>query len=387
MVPDTASQSAPRSASLDAKPLTIKRVDAIPIAIPLVKPVNMAGVRIDVSYDLLVRVEAANGLVGWGEASVAPTMTGDTLPGMVAAVNEHLAPLVSGKDALKRAELAHLCAHALVHNGGAKCAVDAAIADLAGRHLNVSLSDMYGGALRDSLTAMYLLGNPKIEDDIAETHKKIAEGYKCFKLKVGIKNAFDEADAAVRIRQAVGRDVTLCADANMGMDFRNARIFVERSREADLLFLEQPLREDDYDGMAELARISPIPLNGDESLANVAIIIQMARAGSIKGANLKTIKLGGVSATVHAMSVCGALGLNINLACKVAETSVGAATIAHMGCVAPNVNWGVSITNHYLVDDIVKSPLRIVNGEITRPTGAGNGVEVDEAQVARYRFK
>jgi len=346
MVPDTASQSASRNLGTDAKPLTIKRVDAIPIAIPLVKPVNMAGVRIEVSYDLLVRVEAANGLVGWGEASVAPTMTGDTLPGMVAAVNGTLAPLVTGKDALRRAELAHLATHAMVHNGGAKCALDAAIADLAGRHLNVSLSDLYGGALRDSLTAMYLLGNPKIEDDIAETHKKIKEGYKFFKLKVGIKNAFDEADAALQIRKAVGREVVLCADANMGMDFRNARIFVWRSREADLLFLEQPLREDDYDGMAELARVSPIPLNGDESLANVAIIIQMARAGSIKGANLKTIKLGGVSATVHAMSVCAALGLNINLACKVAETSVGAATITHLGCVAPNVNWGVSITNH-----------------------------------------
>lgn len=387
MVPDTASQSAPRAMDAEAKPLTIKRVEAIPIAIPLVKPVNMAGVRIEVSYDLLVRVEASNGLVGWGEASVAPTMTGDTLPGMVAAVNETLAPLMIGKDALKRAQLARLCAHAMVHNGGAKCAVDAAIADLVGRHFNVSLSDLYGGALRDSLIAMYLLGNPKIEDDIAETHKKIKEGYRFFKLKVGIKNAFDEADAAVQIRKAVGRDVVLCADANMGMDFRNARIFVERSREADLLFLEQPLREDDYDGMAELARISSIPLNGDESLANVAIIMQMARAGSIKGANLKTIKLGGVCATVHAMSVCGALGLNINLACKVAETSVGAATITHMGCVAPNVNWGVSITNHYLVDDVVKNPVRIVNGSIVRPSGAGLGVEVDEAQVARYRVK
>lgn len=386
MVPDTVSQAVVAH-STDTEPLRIKRIDAIAIAIPLKKPVIMAGVRLEISYNLLVRAEAANGLVGWGEASVAPTMTGDLLPGMVAAVNQHLAPLVVGRDALKRAELAHLCAHALLHNGGPKCAVDAAIADLAGRHLNVSLSDLYGGARRDALTAMYLLGNPKIEDDIAETYIKIREGYRFFKLKVGIKNPLDEADAAVQIRKAIGRDVVLCADANMGMDFRNARIFVERAREADLLFLEQPLRDDDYDGMAALARISPIRLNGDEALGNVATIIAMARAGSIQGANLKTIKLGGVSATVHAMSVCAALGLNINLACKVAETSVGAATIIHMGCVAPNVNWGVSITNHYLVDDIVKNPIRIANGMMTKPTGAGLGVDVDEAQVARYRVK
>lgn len=386
MVPDTATRSALLSANAELKPLIIKRIDVIPLAIPLKKPVLMAGVRLEIAYTLLVRAESAHGLVGWGEASVAPTMTGDVLPGMVAAVNEHLAPLLIGKDALKRAELAHICAHALHHNGGPKCAVDAAIADLAGRHLNVSLADMYGGARRDSLTAMYLLGNPKIEDDIAETHSKISEGYKFFKLKVGIKNPFEEADAAVAIRKAVGRDVVLCADANMGMDFRNARIFVERTREADLLFLEQPLRDDDYDGMAALARISPIPLNGDESLGNVATIIAMARAGSIQGANLKTIKLGGVSATVHAMSVCAALGLNINLACKVAETSVGAATIIHLGCVAPNVNWGVSITNHYLADDIVKNPIVIRNGVMARPGGAGHGVDVDEIQVARYRM-
>ncbi len=386
MPPDTALHAAVAQGSA-TKPLIIKRMDAIPIAIPLKQPVIMAGVRLEVSYNLLVRAEAANGLVGWGEASVAPTMTGDVLPGMVAAVNEHLAPLMIGKDALRRAELAQICAHALHHNGGPKCAVDAAIADLAGRHLNVSLSDLYGGALRDSLTAMYLLGNPTIEDDIAQTQQKIREGYQCFKLKVGIKNPYDEADAAVAIRRAIGRDVMLCADANMGMDFRSARIFVERSREADLLFLEQPLRDDDYDGMAELARVSPVPLNGDEALGSVATIIQMARAGSIKGANLKTIKLGGVSATVHAMSVCAALGLNINLACKVAETSVGAATIIHLGCVAPNVNWGVSITNHYLVDDIVKHPVVISNGVMSRPTGAGHGMEVDASQVARYTLK
>ncbi len=367
--------------------LIIKRVDAIALSIPLKKPVIMAGVRLDISYNLLVRVEAKNGLVGWGEASVAPTMTGDLLPGMVSAVNDHLAPLVLGQNALHRAVLAQRICHGLHHNTGAKCALEAGIADLVGRHLKVGLSDLYGGALRDSITAMYLLGNPRVEDDIAETQAKKKEGYRFFKLKVGIKNPLEEAQAAVQIRQAVGPEVLLCADANMGMDFRSARIFLENTRAADLLFLEQPLRDDDFDGMVALARLSQIGLNADESVSNVAAVIAMARAGSIQGANLKTIKMGGVGATVHAMSVCAALGLNINLACKVAETSVGAATIIHLGCVAPNVNWGVSITNHYLVDDIVKTPIVIDNGQMRCPRGMGHGVEVDEAKVERYRIR
>jgi muconate cycloisomerase len=370
-----------------AEPLAIKHIEAIPVALPLVKPVVMAGERIERSRNLLVRIEAANGLVGWGEAASAPTMTGDVLPGMVAAVNDHLAPLVDGKDALHRAEIAQRIGHAVHGNGGAKCAVDMALYDLVGRHLGVSLADMFGGAVRETLQPMYLLGNPRVADDVAEAQKKIKEGFTFFKLKVGIKHPAEEAAAAVEIRRQIGREVALCADANMGMTFQNARMFVERAREADLLFLEQPLREEDFDGMAALARISPTPLNGDEAIGSVAAILALHRLGAIQGANLKTIKLGGIGVTVHAMSVCAALGLNINLACKVAESGIGAAAIAQLGSVAPNLDWGISITNHYLAEDLTEVPVRIEHGGIRRPRGVGLGVEVREAQVSRYRVK
>ena len=173
----------------------------------------------------------------------------------------------------------------------------------------------------------------------------------------------------------------------MGMTFQNARLFVERAREADLLFLEQPLREDDFDGMAALARVSPTPLNGDETITSIAAILALHRMGAIQGANLKTIKMGGIGATVHAMSVCAALGLSINLACKVAESSIGAAAIAQLGSVAANLDWGVSITNHYLAEDLTETAVRIEDGVVHRPRGAGLGVEVSESRVSRYRVK
>ena len=56
--------------------LKIARVEAIPVALPMAKPVVMAGERIERARNLLVRVEAANGCVGWGEAAAAPLMTG-----------------------------------------------------------------------------------------------------------------------------------------------------------------------------------------------------------------------------------------------------------------------------------------------------------------------
>ena len=83
-----------RTSSVDYAPLIIKRIDAIPVALPLKKPMKMAGVTITHAHNLLVRIEAEDGTVGWGEAASAPTMTGDTLGGLMAAV-DHLAPLLS----------------------------------------------------------------------------------------------------------------------------------------------------------------------------------------------------------------------------------------------------------------------------------------------------
>jgi len=386
-MPDTATARPTVATSLATEPLVIANVEAIPVALPLKKPVIMSGERIERSQSLLVRIEAANGLVGWGEASAAPLMTGDVLAGMVAAVNDYLAPLVVGRNALGRATLAAGCADALVHNTGAKCALDMAIADLVGLHLGVSLADLFGGALREELKPMYLLGNPRVEDDIAEASAKLAEGWTSFKLKIGIKPPAEEAEAALAVRRALGGGVALCADANTGMRFADARSFARRAQEAGLLFIEQPLKAEDFDGMAALARQCPIPLCGDESIGSVASIVALHRLGAIQGANLKTIKLGGIGATVQAMSLCAALGLNINLAGKVAESSIGAAAIAHLGCIAPNLDWGLSITNHYLAEEVTDSPVRIEAGTLRRPPGAGLGVAVSEDRVRRFRLK
>jgi muconate cycloisomerase len=371
----------------DTAPLKIRRIDAIPVALPLKKPVVMAGERIERSMNLLVRIEAEDGLVGWGEASSAPQMTGDLLPGMVAAVDTCLAPLLAGQDALQRAALARRCARALVGNTGAKCAVDMALADLVGRHLGVSLADLFGGALREDLLPMYLLGNPRIEDDIAEAQRELAAGWRFFKLKIGIKHPLEEAQAAVEVRRCLGPDVALCADANTGMTFADARLFAQRAREANLMFIEQPLPGDDFDGMAALARACETPLNGDESIGSVADLRMLHRMGAIQGANIKTIKLGGVGPAVQAMWACDTLGLSINLACKVAESSIAAAAVAQLGCLAPNLDWGLNVTQHYLAEDVCDTPVPIVRGTLRRPAGAGLGVQVSEARVERFRIR
>ncbi len=366
--------------------LRIRRVEAIPVAMPLRKPMLMAGVRIEFAENLLVRIDAENGAVGWGEAASAPTMTGDLRAGMVAAVNEHLAPLLAGQDALQYAWLARRCAGALLHNGGAKAAVDMAILDLAGKHAGVPVCDLLGGAVRSAVRPMWLLGNKTVAEDIAEAGEKRAAGFRFFKIKVGVKAVAEEIAATLDVRRALGPDIALCADANMGYDKSSARRYAAGTADANLLFFEQPLRHDDLDGMAALARNSPVPLCADEAIGSIKDIYDHHRAGAASGMNLKTIKLGGLSAAVHAGRVCESLGLAINLACKVAESGIGAAALVHVGAVLGNLDWGISVTNHYLAADIVRHAVRPRDGEIQVAREPGLGVEVDENEIARVRI-
>ena len=102
----------------EREPLNVRRIDAIPVAVPLKKPMAMAGVNIAHAHNILVRIEAEDGTVGWGEAASAPTMTGDTLDGLIAAVRDHLGPLLVGRDAWQRPALMAAMRAALYGNPG-----------------------------------------------------------------------------------------------------------------------------------------------------------------------------------------------------------------------------------------------------------------------------
>jgi muconate cycloisomerase len=366
-------------------PLTIRRVDAIPVALPLKAPMKMAGVTLTKAENLLVRIEAAGGTVGWGEAASAPTMTGDTLGGLVAAVRDHLGPLLVGQDALARDDLKHAMTRALMGNTGAHSAIEMALLDLAGRATKTQVIDLVGGMKRRQVAPMWLLGNATTDEDIAEARAKQVEGFDFFKLKIGVKPLRHEIAAAHAMRAALP-DTPLCADANCGLTPALARRYLDGTRTAGLMFVEQPLAYDDLKGLAALARGSKVPLGADEGIHSLADIEAHARAGA-GGVSLKLIKLGGLTNAVAAAKLCRKLGLKVNVAAKIAESSIGAAAAIALACAVPTVDWGVSLTSFYLAEDIVRRPLAIAGGAVALPDGLGLGVEVDEDAVERFRVR
>lgn len=364
--------------------LVIRRVDAIAVKVPLEKPMVMALERVDLAENLVVRIEAENGVVGWGEATVAPTMTGDTLAGMVAAVREKMISILQNANAMERADLARRCRNSIEHNSGAKAAIEIALLDLLGRHLNVSAVDLVGGALRQKVEPMWLLGNSVVAEDISEAEKKISEGYHFFKLKVGVKAVEEEIEAAHAIRKQVGPDVRLCADANAGWSAREALQYARSTVEVGLEFLEQPLPNRELAAMRTVNQQNLLPICGDECISHTGDILTLGQNQTIAGANLKIIKAGGVTPLLEAASLCARLGLSVTLAGKVAGTSISAAATLLTACASPVVDWGVNLTHVYLADDVVRDPILIKDGTVRMRQGPGLGIDVDEDAIDRF---
>jgi muconate cycloisomerase len=366
-------------------PLVIRRVDAIPVALPLKAPMKMAAETITAAQNLLVRIEAADGSVGWGEAASAPTMTGDTQGGLVAAVRHHIGPPLVGQDATTWPVLRKTLHRVLVGNGGAHSAVEMALLDLVGRARGQRLIDLVGRPRRQAVKPMWLLGNPTLEADVAEAKAKQKQGFNFFKLKIGVKPLAKEIAIAFAVREALP-NTPLCADANCGLTLAAARTYVVKTRKAGLMFVEQPLAHDDLAGLKALTKASKVPIGIDEGIHGLADIEAQARAGA-GGISLKLIKLGGISAAIEAGKMCQRLGLSVNIAAKIAESSISSAAALHLACAVPKADWGVSLTHFYLAEDIVKRPLPLADGLVALPEGPGLGVEVDEAAIARFRVR
>ncbi len=364
-------------------PSSIRYASAFALKIPLIKPMLMAGTHITHAETLIVRIESHAGHVGWGENTAAPSHGGQTLDDMSEAFNHGIQESLIGIDAQNLSAIGALLKQKFPKGGGAIAAIDMALYDLVGKHLNVPAYTLMGGKRRDSVPPLWLIGTKSVETDITEAKKCQGLGYQFFKLKLGVKSVKEDIESALGIRKALGKEIQICADANMGYSTEDAVEFLEGTREAKLAFLEQPLAKDNLAGLKRICDLNIAPIGLDESITSITDMIESKKYG-VSGVSLKTLKLGGISGVLRSATVCDALGLQINLAGKIAESSVASAAVLQLSAALNEVNWGISPSHLYLAEDIVDKPITPIQGVYVIPNQSGLGVEVNEEKLKRF---
>jgi len=362
----------------------IKHIEPIAVSLPMTKPVIMAGVQISRADNVLVRIEADNGIVGWGEAASAPTMTGETVESMISAV-DYLAPALQARAAEDIAGARAAMKTRIYGNYGAKAAIEIALHDLVGRATNRPAYALLGDKRRSRMAVLGVIGTGNLTSDLGEAEAKRAQGYRAYKIKVGVDQPAVDAERTRRICELIGPDCLISADANQGWDADEAAQYVRALAGTRLDFFEQPVHADDIPGMASVAAASRIAIGADEGIHSLDDIRRHHDCKAARGASLKAIKLGGMRAVMEAGVLCERLGLEVNVSCKTGESSIASAAALHIAAALPAVGWGLTLTMNGLVEDVAVHPLRIVHGHVEVPDRPGLGIDVDEARVRRHQ--
>jgi L-alanine-DL-glutamate epimerase-like enolase superfamily enzyme len=145
-----------------------------------------------------------------------------------------------------------------------------------------------------------------------EIEELISRGYDTLKMKVGFE--VDKDVERVKIAQKIIRGrVHLRADANQGYSLPQARRFVQSIDPQEIEFLEQPFKENDWDAMVELSRISPFPLGLDESIYGMDSVEKAKALGCARFVKFKIMKMGSAEALAQAIETSRKMGFGIIL--------------------------------------------------------------------------
>ena len=347
--------------------MLIRCAQLYPLEVPMGSPIRMAGETLTHAHTLRVRLIDAQGREGWGEASAAPLMTGETL-GSIAASAEHLVQRLLGQAIDAPASIAGLQDRVLYGNASARSCHETALMDLFAQAQGVPLYRLLAGEPAAQgpgrLEMLHMLASGDLARELEEARALRSDGYRQWKIKVGTGDVAQDV-ARVQGLCAELRGDVVSADANTALSVADAGTIAAAGQASGLSFLEQPLPVGMMAQMAALHRASGLALCADESIQDLSDISEHADAGAAQGVSLKLIKLGGTQALVQAGRLCLARGLRINLACKVAETTISAAATAHAGFALGDVAWGFSMSNRYLAQDVCALPLVPVRGAVT----------------------
>jgi L-alanine-DL-glutamate epimerase-like enolase superfamily enzyme len=207
------------------------------------------------------------------------------------------------------------------------------------------------------------------------------------KVKVGLGPDADVARVRA-VREAIGPEVRLGVDANGGWSVRDAHRTIERLREFDLYFAEQPVSAADVSWLAEVRSRSHLPIVADESVSTPQDAMAIIRAGAADVLSVYVGKGGGLGAARSIATVAEAAGITCTVGSNL-EMGVASAAMIHLAMASPGIgaeDFPCDILSpFYYQGGVLAEPLAIGAGEARPPDGPGLGVELDDDAVERFR--
>jgi muconate cycloisomerase len=263
------------------------------------------------------------------------------------------------------------------------CAIDMAMFDIQGKSAGQPVYDLFGGKVRSDVVISWVA---YIRDDLKllreEIAQKVTEGFRAFKLKVGVNIDLDEDRLAV-LRDVAGKDASIKVDANAGWSVGVAARHIRRLHKYNLAGVETPVPRENPADIAAVRKQVSVPIL--EHVSDPAYGLALVKAGAVDVFNIATTGCGGIWPARQVVAIAEAAKLGILLGSTV-ELGPGTLAQLHLAATIHNLSLPSDLIGPGMyTDDVLAQPLRYDAGKLRIPNSAGLGGDIAIARLARLR--
>ncbi len=256
-------------------------------------------------------------------------------------------------------------------------AVDTALWDLAARRAGQPLWRHLGGF--DPLVPAYAGGidlQLPLDQLLRQTDDNLAKGFRAIKMRVGRDRLAEDVERVKAMREHLGPDFPLMADANMRWPVEDAIRAARRLLPFDLVWLEEPTIPEDVRGHARIMREGGLPVATGENFHALAEFEAMIAGGGVAYPEPDLATCGGVTVWLKVARLAEAHNLRV--------TSHGVHDL-HVHLLAAVPNRSFLEVHGFGLERFMAEPLRLEGGLAVAPDRPGHGIELDWAALERLR--
>ena len=316
--------------------MKIQQIKVGIVEAPLITPFKTALRTVHNIRNISVKITSDDGQVGIGEAAPTHVITGETMQSIQYAIEEVIAPSITGIDIEELATICERIDQCLYKNTSAKAAVEMAVYDLWAKKYSAPLYKLLGG-YRNELTTDITISVNDSDEMVKDSLDAVERGFSILKVKVG-KDPAGDTKRVLDIRKAVGTNVILRVDANQGWTAKEAvRIIGQlEDKDAQIELVEQPVHYSDIRGMEYVTNHTQTNILADESVFSPREALELIERRAADLINIKLMKTGGISKAQQICNIAQASGIECMIGCML-ETKISVSAAAHFAAANKNI--------------------------------------------------
>ncbi|WP_273808898.1 MULTISPECIES: muconate cycloisomerase family protein [unclassified Pseudomonas] len=366
----------------------IERFETIIVDLPTIRPHKLAMHTMRDQTLVILRILCSDGIEGLGEATTIGGLAyGNESPESIKSnLDAYFAPLLVGQDAQNINTAMLRIDKAIKGNTFARSAVETALLDAQGKRIGLSVSELLGGRVRDSLEVAWTLASGDTAKDIDEAERMLElRRHRIFKLKIGANDLEHDLAHVVAIKKALGARASVRVDVNQYWSESQAIRGCQVLGDNGIDLIEQPISRINRSGQVRLNIRSPSPIMADESIESVEDAFHLASEGAASIFALKIAKNGGPRAVLRTAQIAQAAGIAL-YGGTMLEGTIGTLASAHAFLTLSEIQWHTELFGPLLLTEeiVIEKPV-FRDFHLHIPATPGLGLTLNEEQIARFK--